>query len=395
MKQFFSSLSSRKKLVVAELFLVYFAFGIGLIMLGSVLPAMREAYHLDYKIGGMLISIQAIGYLGSGLFTGTAAMKLGQKPAYLLLYALMPLGFIMSLVYGAPLWLMAAMLLVGLSKGAITDYNNRIMSNYAKGDGQPLNMLHASFAVGACLSPLLALSCMKLGGNGWRLAMGIAIVVLLSAVVLGLFTHMDEVQAAEQADGERNPHGFFKESIFWQTVLIGFFYQAVEATVMGWMTSYYIDSGLLNPDSAQTVTALLWAALLVGRFSCSLIAAYWSPWKMMLVMSVGIVAFLGLLLLGAGVSVVLLATVGLGLCMSGMYGTSVANAGDIFDRYPACMGIFVTMTGIGGAVTPQIVGFVADASGSLRVGFFVLLVAAVLLLVVSAVNAMRLKRRQA
>lgn len=116
---------------------------------------------------------------------------------------------------------------------------------------------------------------------------------------------------------------------------------------------------------------------------------------MMLVMSVGIVAFLGLLLLGAGVSVVLLATVGLGLCMSGMYGTSVANAGDIFDRYPACMGIFVTMTGIGGAVTPQIVGFVADASGSLRVGFFVLLVAAVLLLVVSAVNAMRLKRRQA
>ena len=395
MKHFLDSLSARRKLVVAELFLVYFAFGIGLIMLGSVLPAMREAYHLDYKVGGLLISIQAIGYLGSGLFTGAAAVKLGQKPAYVLLYALMPLGFVMMLVNGAPLWLMAAMLLVGLSKGAITDYNNRIMSSYSGGDAQPLNLLHASFAVGACLSPLLALSCLKTGADGWRLAMVISTLVLLSAVVLGLFTHMDKVQPVGEKTGGGDPHGFFRETIFWQTVLIGFFYQAVEATVMGWMTSYYIDSGLLSPDSAQTVTALLWAALLIGRFACSLIAAYWRPWKMMLVMSVGIVAFLGLLLVGAGVPAVLLATVGLGLCMSGMYGTSVANAGDIFDRYPACMGLFVTMTGVGGALTPQIVGFVADSTGSLRVGFSVLLVAALCLLVTAAVNGLRLRKQTA
>lgn len=394
MKQFIASLSARKKLVVCELFLVYFALGIGLIMLGSILPAMRDAYHLDYQIGGMLISIQAIGYLSAGFFTGAAANKLGQKRAYLILYALMPIGFAMMLICGAPLWLMAAMLLIGLSKGAITDYNNRIMSDYSNGDGRPLNLLHAFFAVGACISPLLVLRCLGTGEQGWRLAMGVALAVLCTAVVLGLFTHMDRESQEEAHQAVENPYGFFRESIFWQTMVIGFFYQAVEASVMGWMTSYYIDSGLLNEESAQTVTSLLWTALLIGRFACSLIAAYWKPWKMMLVMSTGIAVFLGLLLFGASLPMILIGTAGLGLCMSGMYGTSVANAGDIFSRYPACMGLFVTMTGVGGAITPPLVGLVANRTDSLRMGFMVLLVAAICLLVIAVVNGKLLAGKQ-
>ena len=395
MKSFFASLSGRKKLVVLELFLVYFAFGIGLIMLGSILPAMREAYQLDYQTGGLLISVQAVGYLAAGLFTGTAAVKLGQKWAYVLLYSLMPVGFAMMLMNGAPLWLMASMLLVGLSKGAITDYNNRIMSNYSHGDGRPLNLLHAFFAVGACMSPLLALACLGTGENGWRLAAGVALMVLLAGTVLGLFTHMDDGEQQEAVRTVTRPYGFFRESIFWQTMLIGFFYQAVEASVMGWMTSFYIGSGLLGADAAQRVTSLLWLALLIGRFSCSLIAGYWKPWKMMLVMSAGIAAFLGLLLFGSGLPIVLAATAGLGLCMSGMYGTSIANAGDIFARYPACMGLFVTLTGIGGAVTPPLVGLVANRTDSIRLGFLVLLAAAVFLLVIAMFNARMLARRKA
>lgn len=145
MKSFFVSLSRQKKTVVAELFLVYFALGVGLIMLGSVLPHLRAAYHLDYQTGGALLSVQSLGYLAIGLVTGLAATKLGLKRAYLILYALMPVGFIMLLIGGSPLWLLTAMLLIGLSKGAVTDYNNRIMTDYAYGSATPLNLLHAFF----------------------------------------------------------------------------------------------------------------------------------------------------------------------------------------------------------------------------------------------------------
>lgn len=46
MKAFLSSISRNKRFVVAELFLVYFAHGLGSIMLGSVLPDLRAAYGL-------------------------------------------------------------------------------------------------------------------------------------------------------------------------------------------------------------------------------------------------------------------------------------------------------------------------------------------------------------
>ena len=393
MKQFFASIGRRKTYVVIELFLVYLVLGIGLIMLGSVLPDLRTAYALDYKTGGTLLSIQSVGYLGVGLVTGVLSVKLGLKRAYLILYALMPVGFIMLLTGSAPLWLMAAMLLTGLSKGAVTDYNNRIMSEYANGNAMPLNFLHAFFAFGACVAPLLVLFCQGMGANGWRIAMSAASVLLVGALVFGLFMQIDSEKPAE---GYQAPagggFGFFRERLFWQTTAIGFFYQAVEASMMGWLTSFYVDSGALESGAAQIVTALLWIALLVGRFSCSVIAAHYKPWQMILVMCIGIAAFLALLVCGTALPVLLAATIGLGLCMSGMYGTSVANASAIFSRYPASMGIFVTLTGVGAAVAPTAVGLVADLA-NIRFGFAVLLIAAVLLVIAAIMNAAYFKRR--
>ncbi|MDO4270701.1 MAG: MFS transporter [Eubacteriales bacterium] len=393
MRLFFTSLGKRKAYVVAELFLVYLALGIGLIMLGSVLPELRAAYGLDYKTGGTLLSVQSVGYLAVGLVTGAASVKLGQKRAYLALYALMPVGFVMLLTNGAPLWLMAAMLLIGLAKGAITDYNNRIMSEYSGGNATPLNLLHAFFAIGACAAPLLVLLCLRKGGNGWRLALTAASVLLIAAFVFGLFMRMDSGRPAEDYQTPAGGgFGFFRERLFWQTTAIGFFYQAVEASMMGWLTSFYVDSGVMSAGSAQAVTSLLWIALLIGRFSCSVIAAHWRPWQMMLVMCSGMALFLALLICGASLPVLLIATAGLGLCMSGMYGTSISNAGDTFTRYPASMGLFVTITGIGGAVAPTAVGLAADRF-DLRRGFAMLLLAAVLLIVSAVINAQYFKKK--
>lgn len=387
MKSFFVSLSRQKKTVVAELFLVYFALGVGLIMLGSVLPHLRAAYHLDYQTGGALLSIQSVGYLAIGLVTGLAATKLGLKRAYLILYALMPVGFIMLLIGGSPLWLLTAMLLIGLSKGAVTDYNNRIMTDYAHGSATPLNLLHAFFAIGACVAPMLTLFCLRDGQAGWWAALVVATVILLIGVGFGLFMHIDDDRTAESPVQKNNGgFGFFRERLFWQTAAIGFFYQAVEASMMGWLTSFYIESGALGADAAQIVTSLLWVSLLIGRFSCSIIATRWQPWQMMLVMCSGIALFLALLVCTSSLPLLLLATIGLGLCMSGMYGTSVSNAGDTFARYPVCMGLFVSITGIGSAVAPTIVGLASDQIG-IRYGFAMLLIAAAALVISAIINA--------
>ena len=161
--------------------------------------------------------------------------------------------------------------------------------------------------------------------------------------------------------------------------------------MMGWLTTFYIDSGVLAAGAAQIVTSLLWISLLVGRFSCSVIAARFRPWQMITVMCFGIAAFLVLLVLGTSLPILIVATIGLGLCMSGMYGTTVSNAGDLFSRYPASMGIYVTLNGLGAAAAPAAIGVAAN-HGGIRIGFALLLIAAAMLVVSALCNMRYLKK---
>jgi fucose permease len=128
---FFRRLSPRRRYVAGETFFAYFAQGLALILLGSVLPRLRSAYGLDYTAGGALLAMQSVGFLTVGLFTGALALRLGLKRAYLLLFALCPLGLAVLLRGGPEPVLLGAMLLIGLTKGAVTDYNNRIITSYS------------------------------------------------------------------------------------------------------------------------------------------------------------------------------------------------------------------------------------------------------------------------
>ena len=136
-------------------------------------------------------------------------------------------------------------------------------------------------------------------------------------------------------------------------------------------------------------TALLWlhGFFAIGAVTAPLIA----PAVIIRILSAGILAFLCIVLFTNSLPLMLAGTIGLGLSLSGMYGTTVANAGDVFGRYPLAMGIFVTLSGIGSIVTPSVIGTVAESTG-IRTGMRILLAPAAVLLVVAILN--RASRRQ-
>ena len=154
---------------------------------------------------------------------------------------------------------------------------------------------------------------------------------------------------------------------------------------MGWMVTYYTDSGAVGAESAQLLTSLLWITILVGRFGCGALSGRVPPARMILVLCTGIVLFLSILLMSTNLVLMLAGTVGLGLSLSGMYGTTVANAGSVFGEYPLAMGIFVTVTTVGSVITPSIIGGVAAYTG-IRAGMAVLLVPAIIALVLAVWN---------
>ena len=195
---------------------------------------------------------------------------------------------------------------------------------------------------------------------------------------------MDSVTYS-RSESQKNAFGFLKEGLFWYTIGIMFLYLCIEASVMGWMVTYYEESGILASGASQLLTSLLWITILVGRFGRSAFGGRTTPASLIRILSLGILVFLGIVLLANQLPLMLLGTIGLGLSLSGMYGTTVANAGDVFGRYPLAMGIFVTLSGFGSIITPSIIGTLAETSG-IRIAMRVLLLPAAVLLATALVN---------
>ena len=399
-KGFFVSLGKRKLGVVLNLFYAYMSLGLVLIMLGAILPDLKADYALSYQVGGALLSVQSVGYVLAGLLAGYLPLLLGIKVSYILIQLSVTLGFIMLLISGNPVWLLIAMLLIGVGKGGITNYNNLLMNIYSEGNAGPLNILHACFAAGAVIAPLIALAV-----SGWRMAVIIGCVCCVASLVflvLAGFSDADlenadsaDAAAAGTEEGRKKKvdYGFLKEKLFWVTVLICFFYQAVEASFMGWMTSFLIDTGVMEASLAQFTTSVLWLALMAGRLLCSVAARKFRPLHMILALTLITTVFMILLLLNRSPAGLIIATAGIGLGMSGMFGTSVSNAGDIFSRYPVCMGFFVILASMGAIVAPAIIGVVANKAG-MHTGMSTLLVFAACMVAAAVVNLLMQRREK-
>ena len=186
-----------------------------------------------------------------------------------------------------------------------------------------------------------------------------------------------------QAVQWKTPFGFLRERLFWLTTVIMLCYLSVEASVMGWLVTYFIDSGTASESSAQML--MLWIVILFGRSACVMIANKVAPPQFLVVASIGIAAFLIVVLVSPGFAPLLAGTIGLGLCMAGMYGTAVSNATGVFKQYPMAMSVFVTITGIGSVIAPSVIGAVAGQLG-MRAGLSVLLLPAALLIAFALYN---------
>lgn len=384
-KQFFNRLHRNDQYMIGNLFFLYLIQGIFVILIGSILPMMKEEYGLSYQVSGFLISAHSIGNMAAGLFAGLLPLTIGLKRSLMVLNPLPFLGFAITLVTGNPYVLIFALLLTGLGRGAVSNYNNHAVSALSGGSAAPLNALHGFFAIGAVSAPFLALICSRLFGNsGWRAALYIVIALGIVSIITSSFMKMDSI-SFEKSERTGNSFGFLKEKLFWHTIFIMFFYLCVEASVMGWMVTYYTDSGVVQESSAQLLTSLLWIVILIGRFGCSALGGRMSSAQLIRMLSAGIVLFLVVLIMSRSLIPMLIGTIGLGLSLSGMYGTTVANAGDVFGRYPLAMSLFVTLSAPGSVITPSIVGAAAEITG-IRFGMAVLLVPAAVLLVLALLN---------
>ena len=374
-------MSKPHRYITIDIFLAYLVMGIYLILIGSALPSIKAEYHISYQTGGLMMSAQQVGYLTMGLLTSVIAARFGAKKSYLVTEAFALIGLALMMVFSNAWILMFAMLLTGLAKGCTGNFGNQIVSNVTGGDTGMLNMAQAFFAVGACAAPIIALVC----GASWRMSFGICIAIGIVVLLHGSRVQIGQKEFAQEEHGKID-FGFFKKKLFWLCAVILLCYLAVEACFMGWMVTYFVDSGTVNETTAQLMATLLWVAVLVGRFGSAYLSARFQPHHMILAMIAGVVVCFSMMMFGTALPIMVIGTMGCGMFMGGMYGTTLGGSDDLMERYPMCMGMFIAIPGIGSAMTSGIVGTIADRAG-IRSGMLFLYVLIALLAVASILFA--------
>ncbi|MGC6769383.1 MFS transporter [Enterococcus sp. LJL51] len=377
---FYQELSETNKYIIKCCFFIFFINGLYAMIFGSILPLLSDAYDLSDTVSGMLISSHQAGNLLAGLVAGILPVYLGRKNAILFLSSFVVVGFLLIILTDQSWLLLLAFFFTGISRGSISNFNNKTVNDVSNSSPAALNFLHSLFAIGALLAPFLVILTTSLfGTKGWQISC--LIIILLILVSQWMFSRMplenDKPQAktASKAKG----YGFFKDKLFWNTVLILFFYLCAEAAITGWLVKYFVDANIMNVQQGQMLASLLWLAILVGRLFCTFYGDRLKRSRLLLMISIGASVFYFLLLSTQNYYVIILAIFGLGASMGGIYPTAMTIAGPAIRKYPMAMGWLLIIGGVGGITMPIVTGILSTNYG-IFAGMAAIIVAIVIML---------------
>ena len=371
------------RFILGAIFYIYFLIGSYALAIGTIIPLMREEYGLSYEMSGFLLSANSTGSLIMGLIASYTAIFFGLKRAYAAQHSFIIVGLLILTVTGRPVFLMAAMLLIGMARGSVANYSMQIVNDLTKSNSGTMSLLTVFYAVGACVMPIFVLFCKNTLGNWKYVCFGIAI----AAVIGILLTARMKIGSAGGKSNEekRGDYSFLKRIKFWVPLILLFLYLGAEVSVMGWIVTYCMEAYDASHQFASAMATVLWAAILAGRITCSILANRIKKSALILLLSIGLVIFTILFVAGKTTALLVVATVGVGLFMSGYYSTVIADAGPIFSEYKVAFGYFVMLSALGSVIMPALVGIVAERQ-DIRSGMSILIAVTVALIFLALWN---------
>ena len=347
-----------------------FVFGIVMAILGTLfgLPEMRERLGISLAQQGTVLFLLYVGIFGATLVAGPAIDAIGNK-TILVVASLLVAGAMAGFVYAHTFReAMVPAVLLGLGGGGLNISTNALISDvYGAKRGPMLNVLGIFYGVGALCIPLLAaviagrftipqLLWICAGMSG----------LCAAAFLLMTFPAAEEAQSFSWREAARvvNYPGM---------LLIGmllFCQSGNEASIAGWTSTYVGEAGL-GARTATVVLAVYWASLMLGRLMAAQLLGFVR--KTQLVMASAVGSFVGAWILIATQSTMMLmvGAIVLGLSYASIFPTTLAIAGDAYQKMAGTVfGLVFAIALVGGMTFPWAVGRVAETL-NVRAGMMV------------------------
>lgn len=340
---------------------VFIINGMLALSIGSLLPFIRDARGLDYAFCGLIVSLHSVGNLISSFAAGMLPVAIGRKKSILLFNAFFAVSYLLIILGQSNICVALAFFMTGLARGATSNFCNAAINSLAPGKAWIINGLHAMFSIGAFLFPIFLTLLTMTDTENWIFACYFMLGMGILSWILYFLIPVDDDKVVKQDKGGN--FGFFQEPLFYLCTATLFFYLCVEQGVIGWMITYFKDTGFLPASLSQITASVLWIMILAGRLTTAWLSTRMPKERLLLVMGAGLVLFFFLLLFSRSTPWIIIGIMGFGYSMAGIYPTTVSFSGALIEKYPLAWSFILTLASIGSIVMPSIIGKIAETSG--------------------------------
>lgn len=328
--------------------LAFFSFALPDSMLGVAWPSMRLGFGEPVSAAGLVPPVGVAATLISTVLAGRLVSRLGVGRLLAASTALSTIGLLLGGLSSSFWMFLASVVLVGFSGGAIdTSINSYAARRFG---ARKINFLHASYGVGAVVSPLIVTLVLHLGAS-WRWAYLIVAVLQAMLSIVFIATRHRWLVVPNEVDhvATRSEVGSaWSRSIMINTSLgllaVGV-ETGIESSAALWGYTFLTGAARVSPPIAGVIASGYWATLVVGRLMLGALAERIGAWRV-LGLGVGSLIVASVLVLIPSTTAAIVGIVGFGLGTAPIYPLLILTTAER------------TSTG----VVDQVVGFQAGAS---------------------------------
>ena len=135
-------MNKHQKMIFSGAYYTFLTSGLVSMIINSIMPFIMDDYQLTYDLTGTLLSLLSTGNLVATFVIAFIIKSIGRKKSAIILSMAVSIGLVSILA--SPLFITMAIgfLLIGVSRGSISNINNSIVNDYSEGEARWLNYLH-------------------------------------------------------------------------------------------------------------------------------------------------------------------------------------------------------------------------------------------------------------
>ncbi len=367
-------------------FLAFLVMGFG-DAIGPFVGLAKGEFNLSRTIAFL---IPLAGFIMFGILSipmGLLQDKKGKKFILLLGLSIAFLGLILPMfgLHHFGMFLLT-ILLLGAGAATLQVAGNPFMRDVSDEGKYSRNLSLAQFvkAIGSLSGPLIPVLALRWFGIDWKVIFPIySICIAVTILATGLLRVQEKKVEGSAPATLGSCLSLLRDGYVLVMVLAIFFYVGAEVSVSSGIPLYLHERFGVDVTKVGLLgTGLFFLALIIGRFSGGLILNWLAPKKFLIITCIlSLIGLLGMFIPSEKISIIGFFLIGFGF--ANIFPLVFSIAVDTLPQHTNKLsGLMVTAI-VGGAIIPPIMGYVAETTKSMQMGFIVPLAALVYITIVA------------